>query len=626
MCGISFLYDKADSHSAQRRMSGSLAAIQNRGPDEQSSWMDGATTIGHARLSIIDLEHSRQPMASPDGRYVLAYNGEIYNYQMLRAEMSERWDFRTRGDTELLLAGLITEGEAYLRKLEGMWAFVLWDRHDKRLLASRDRLGKKPFFYTAREGFFAACSELPGLRYLDDQAWHEDLKTTADYFNYGYALPGYTIYREVGELKPASYLVWQADTGSLNIDRFWKPEIRRYQGTYGEAKETLRSLTESAVQKRLVSDVEVGCFLSGGIDSSIVAALAVRGVGNRRLKTFTTAFPQKAFDESPFAGRVASYLGVDHHVGTLTDLKVSDLTELLLQRVGQPFLDSSLLPTALVSETAARHVKVVLSGDGADELFCGYERYKARALVDYYLRLPVLLRKAFRKTLSSMGEPDVHHSRSLLKKAFLFLDIVDRRLKERPYIAPVLYSQKMHEGLFPGLPEGHGSQMLIDCPFPDSEKDVREMMLGDTQVYLPQDILVKVDRATMHHGLEARSPFLDRALVEFALSLPLSWTFSFRQNKKILQDAHADLIPKEVGKRRKQGFGVPIAEWFKGTLGDDFTELLGQQGPVPFNTEAVRSLLADHRAGKRDNSHRLWGFWVYILWKNSVKQGSHLVG
>jgi asparagine synthase (glutamine-hydrolysing) len=288
----------------------------------------------------------------------------------------------------------------------------------------------------------------------------------------------------------------------------------------------------------------------------------------------------------------------------------------LLDRVGQPFQDPSILPTAEVSSLASEHVKVALSGDGSDELFCGYQRYKGRALLNTYLHVPAPIRKLVRGWVSKLPESDVHHSRSMLKKLHLFMDIIDRRQAEDPYISPVFFSNSVFREIFPRL-EKRGHKFTVPWVADISLPDIKEMMFADSFVYLPQDIHTKVDRASMAHSLETRAPFMDTQVVELALSLPLEWGFSWRKNKKILADTFDELLPSEVWRRRKQGFAVPISTWFRGALGDELEGLIkNNSGTIPFEEDKVLSLLNSHRNRNKDFGSRLWLIYVYLLWQN----------
>lgn len=614
MCGISFIYNPLISkEELVRRMNDSLTVLAHRGPDDQGIWYRDGAVLGHRRLSIIDLSASHQPMTDRSGRYVLSYNGEIYNYKVLRRQLQAYWKFKTHGDTEVLLAGLVHDGLSFVEKMEGMWAFVFWDSLKGQLLLSRDRMGKKPLYYRAGNSLFLCASELPALAELDDASWEEDLDATADFFRYGYYLPGTTAYREIMELLPGHSLQWAV--GKETKQRpYWSLSSTHFTGTREQACEELRSILVESVRRRLVADVEVGAFLSGGVDSSLIVSILSKELGVCP-KTFTIGFQEQAYDERRYARQVAELCGTDHYENILQEWDRARLTDLILDNIGQPFADSSLLPTSLVSEVAASHVKVALSGDGGDELFSGYQRYQARAILRWYTRLPRQLRKSIGKVIRLVPEPMAHHSHSLIKKAHLFQDIMERLEDETPYTAPLLYSRKTFNALFPDLAgRGHSPPSLPkECDI----DDITRMMCADALVYLPQDILLKVDRASMASSLEARAPFLDRQVVELAFSLPRSWHRYGMVGKRMLRDSFIDFLPDAIWKRRKQGFGVPIHEWFRGKVGEELARLL-REIASPVDPIVADRFLEQHRSKQRDHGYRLWSIYVYLVWKQQM--------
>lgn len=614
MCGIALLYNPSIVTEQQRQMmQNSLDAMKHRGPDDDGIWQDQDIIIGHRRLSIIDLAASRQPMVDSSNRYILTYNGEIYNYKELRAELEGRWRFRTLGDTEVLLAGIVLHGDKFLKKMEGMWAFAFWDNLEKKLLVCRDRMGKKPLYYQDNQGGFICASELPALACLKNYSWDEDLDSSADYLRHGYYLPGTTAYKNVREVLPGQYMIWSS--GNTCIKRsYWTLSLKNYKGSQEQATIDLEQYIVEAVDKRLVADVEVGAFLSGGVDSSLIVSIMTKKLGVCP-KTFTIGFEEHSYDERRFAQLIADYCATTHYTGLLRDWDRQHLTDLIFKNIGQPFADSSLLPTSLVSGIAASHVKVALSGDGGDELFSGYQRYQARTILRWYTRLPKCLRTGIAKALRVLPEPMSHHSSSFLKKAHLFQDIVDRLESENPYVAPVLYSGKYFNLLFPDLKGlGHSS---INIPEECNIDDITRMMTADAIVYLPQDILLKVDRASMSHSLETRAPYLDRKVVELAFSLPRPWHRSGFEGKKMLHRSFKKLLPEIIWKRRKQGFGVPIYQWFNQDLGNELKELLVNVN-ASINSLMVNNMIEEHRCKQRDHAHRLWSIYIYLLWKEQL--------
>jgi asparagine synthase (glutamine-hydrolysing) len=610
MCGLIFVHDPArESGDLVRSARTAVDGLAHRGPDGHGLATGRGFVLGHRRLSIIDLRSSRQPMEDEQGRYLLGYNGEIYNYRELRSGLEGRWRFRTDGDTEVLLAGLVSEGSSFLELAEGMWAFALWDRAESTLLLARDRMGKKPLYYSC-DGFrFILASELPALLRMLPDAPVEDLDSTADYLRYGYYLPGTTAYVGVKEVLPGHWLRW---TPSLQLETrpYWRLRVGGFQGSREDARSQLRERLTEAVRRRLVADVDVGAFLSGGIDSSLVVALLAQNAP-RPPKTFTIGFSDPAFDERGYARVVARQFGTDHQERVLEGFDQEELTRLVLSHVGQPFGDSSILPSTLVSRLASESVKVAVSGDGGDELFCGYQRYLGRALLRWYLRVPPPLRRAAEAAIRALPEPMAHHSRSLLKKAHLFVDLGARLRAETPYVAPVMYNGEDFAALAPDLVgRGHAPPSI---PEECGADDIWRMMTADALVYLPQDLMVKVDRASMSCSLESRAPFLDRDLVELAFSLPRSFHMRRLRGKRMLREGFGSLLPDVVWNRRKQGFGVPIHRWFREELGADLEARLSEVH-TSIQSEAVRGMLRAHRALRRDHSHRLWQIYAYCRW------------
>ncbi|HEX7325145.1 MAG TPA: asparagine synthase (glutamine-hydrolyzing) [Rhodanobacteraceae bacterium] len=611
MCGIAFLR-ALDLSPAERdaRMRAAVCNLQHRGPDEAACFAGSDFVAGHTRLAIIDLAGGHQPVADPGGRRLLVFNGEIYNYRELRDALRGRWDFRDDSDTEVLLAGLVIEGAAFVERLDGMWAFALHDSVSGETLLARDRFGKKPLYYRHSGRAFACASELPALAMLTpDIAVSEDPAGIADYFRYGYALPGTTCIAGVSEVPPA-HLLWRHADGSLGQHRYWSPSIEPWTGTFDAAAEQVRALlTQSVRRRQLASDVEVGAFLSGGVDSTTVCALAQQS-GFGKLRTFTAGFAEATYDERAPAARAAMELGTDHTAEEIRPEAAATLATELPRRMGQPFGDSSLVPSALVAQVAARHVKVVLTGDGSDEMFGGYARYAGRLLRQRYRRVPAALRSVIERAVLATPEPYAHHSGSLMKRTHLFVRLA--REQPGPYIGPPAIRTETLARLVPGLGAGHA---MTAPPWPDDPDEIRHMLLMDALVYLPQDILQKVDRATMMFSLEARSPFLDKALFEFVLRLPRRWHFDGLHGKRLLRAAMRGRVPDFVWARRKQGFASPVGYWLRNQLGDDLLAMADAGDTGIVDAAGLRALLTEHRARRADHSQPLWLAYAYLRWR-----------
>lgn len=604
MCGVLFAFEfETNPIDLQSRGEAALNLLHRRGPDERNMIRKDGWILGHTRLSILDLNGSRQPMTRTDGLY-LSFNGEIYNYRELRKQLESQWTFTTTGDTEVLLAGLTLQGERFVQKLEGMWAFVFWDAQGETLIASRDPLGKKPLYYRSncRGAYFT--SELAALKRLDPHNWEEDKTASRSIIKYGFTEPGATIYKATSEIKPGHNARWKPGD-AVTQRQYWElPEKRDSQLTFHDACAVLEGKIENAVQKRLIADVEVGAFLSGGIDSSIVALIAQRQTKSK-LRTFTVKFSDKGYDESSFANIVANKINSQHLEIEANPPTLEDLISLTKDSLGQPFGDPSLLPTYSLCNATAKHVKVALSGDGADEVFSGYQRYQARVLLNWYLRLPSKLRDTADKLISQLPDSFAHHSHSLIKKAKEFMRLARTAEYTYQYTAPILCTDLFAE------PEPTRLAETEDIHFTSLE----EMMYRDMLVYLPQDILTKVDRASMYSSLEVRSPFLDIDVIEAAFSLPISLHRSALQGKRLLRTIYRTQLPSSIITRRKQGFANPIYSWFLGDIGDQIL-LMNRSTDSILSTSAIELALALHRAGRKDMSLPLWNVLSYLYWKN----------
>lgn len=614
MCGVAFIYDPAISAlSAVELVKKSLCCMSHRGPDDSGIESLGGAAIGHCRLSIIDVHANKQPMISPDDRYSLSFNGEIYNYKELRRSLHTNWQFKTQGDTEVLLAGLLTQGIEFLRSIEGMFSFVLWNKVDQTLLAARDRFGKKPLYYSHTGGRVSFASEIPALRMLSGTAWTEDSNSTADYLRYGYFMPGHTAFEQVKEVLPSHLLSWSVDKG-FKEKSYWSLRTNAFMGSKSDAYEQCRELLTDSVRKRLVADVEVGAFLSGGVDSSLIVALMSQ-LNAKATKTFSIGFSDKAHDETAFATQISNLYKTSHSSISIDGWDPDRLISIIQNHVGQPFADSSILPTAIVSELASKSVKVALTGDGGDELFSGYSRYKARYLTRWYTRLPKGVRSTTLKLLRNSSDAIPDGSRSTFKSVIRAAEALARIEDETPYVAPLMYSATYFRSLAP-----EHTSLGHDCPSLHQEHgfdEIMAMMQGDLNIYLPQDILLKVDRSSMISSLEARSPFLDTQLVELAFSLPCKWHRSGVNGKEVLRHSFEELLPNNIWNRPKKGFAVPLQNWFLADMGESLLDLLNSADNA-LSKSTIRNMLDEHKSGLHNHGYRLWNIYNYLLCKQSV--------
>lgn len=642
-------------------------AIAHRGPDdsgfyhselEQHEWdghsqvelrRDGAgATLAFRRLSIIDLSTGHQPLSNEDGTIWISFNGEIYNYRELQAELLSRGHrFRTQGDTETIVHLYEEMGPRCVEKLRGMFAIALWDSREKRLFLARDRLGKKPLVYHYDGERIVYASELKAL--LTIPGLKREIEPTAllDYLTWQYVPHPKCMLKGFKKLPPAHFALFHE--GNLTIERYWRPGFEADWGSSAElltstassmaeasaavtfgappsevlagARAQLRATLTDAVRLRMRSDVPLGAFLSGGIDSTIIAGL-MQSESSQPIKTFTIGFPQKSFDEREPARRTAQFLGTDHHE-LLIEPQALEILPKLIWHYDEPFADSSAIPTMYLSEMTRQHVTVALSGDGGDELFAGYDRYHAVAVGERFDRLPAFVRsiltgrfwqrlpastrqksrrRRFKRLLSALGYP---RERRYLK----WISIID---DER---LPGLLSDDLRSTLAQHDPAMFLLSAYQECPRRDF---VTRTTAADVLTYLPCDILNKVDIASMAYSLEVRAPFLDQEVVELAARMPIEWKRHSGKGKQIVRETFADLIPPEIQNLPKMGFGVPLDSWFRNELRPLLEGTLLTQKSLErgwFDRQSVKQLVEDHFADRWDHSYRLWALLVFELWQ-----------
>jgi len=582
--------------------------LAHRGPDGRGVWIDDGIGLAHTRLSILDLSAAgSQPMVTSDGSCVLVFNGEIYNYQDLREELQQEGEtFRSRSDTEVLLMGYRRWGKSVLERLRGMFAFALWDTPKRKLLLARDRLGIKPLFFAHLKPGIVFASEIkamlvhPGIR-------REMNPSAVDaYFELGYIPGPDTVFEGVQALAPGCWLEYAE--GSLTTRRYWIPDFSR-NGLAGSEDELLEQLDQrlnDAVKSHLVADVSVGAFLSGGIDSSLVCAVAQKHVP-KPLRTFTIGF-NGGGDERRYARLVAAHIGADHHEMLATPDILSELPR-LVKHLEQPLFDNSVLPTHLVSQAARQHVKVVLSGDGGDEPFAGYE-WTRRALS--LPRAPGSWQPAgwhwaYRSGAAGLAQ----------RLAYDLTHSADDRYQRRVCVSAALRSWLYHPEFISQSPNSiqDSTQHLLDqAPVPD----MRDRFIhADLCRYLPEDVLFKVDRMSMANSLEVRVPLLDHHLMEWVLRLPFDMRFRAGRGKYLLRKLAVRYLPPEILKPRKQGFTIPIGDWLRGELGNWVEGLF--RSPSFENRRIIRKdaaleLLAMHRTGRYELGHRIWQLVMFEVW------------
>lgn len=595
--------------------------LHHRGPDGRGQFVDSDVVLLHRRLKIIDLsEAAAQPMSNEDGSVQVVFNGEIYNHRTLRAEL-ERYGhrFRSRSDTEAIVHGYEQWGDDVVKKLDGMFAFGIWDRHRRRLLLARDRAGKKPLFYGSSGGIFRFGSTVASLHAsgLEQRVAPDALPM---YLAYGFVPPPRTLHAGVMQLPAASRLCLEAGRPA-RIDTYWQPrfgaEVTREN--FLDASEHVRELVRAAVERRLESDVPLGAFLSGGIDSTIVVGLMTQITGSR-VKTFSIGFSGDArYDETHYA-RIAARAFNTEHVEFTLDPSSFELVESLIRHHDGPFGDSSAIPTSVVAKLTRQRVTVALTGDGGDELFCGYHRFLAAEWAERVPR-PVRLLAA----RSALLLPTAADQRSLASRARRLLlagglPLADRSARWVTFFDPRAI---LREDVAVEL--GHA----VDAPLAwqremfalgQGRSILSRVLEHNFRTYLPWDLLVKADRTSMAHSLETRSPFLDTALIEYAANLPPQFLRRGRETKRILKHAFRNLLPPEIRGRGKMGFSIPLDTWFRGNLRSYLRDhLLSSAALYSYlDRRYIENLLRDHLDGRCDHGQRLWLLLTLEIWLRSL--------
>lgn len=626
MCGIAGIVNHRGDPAAGEIIAAMNAALVHRGPDASGIYLDEQVAFGHRRLSILDLENGTQPFKNEDGSVIAVFNGEIYNFRRLRDELTARGHtFRSATDTEVIVHLYEELGGECVRLLEGMFAFAVYNAKTRRLLLARDRLGQKPLLYFMTNGTLVFASEFSALKCHPKMPTELDVNAVSDYLSFQYIPGPGTIYRNVHKLAPGHQLEFRLNEGTTSIRSYWHLDHSlKLTEPFDEAARTLRGLVEKSVERRLMADVPVGTFLSGGIDSTIITAIAASKRLPEKTNAYTIGFNETKYDERTFAARAASAInqrtgGRIVHMERVVNPGDFTLLEKLCAHCGEPYADASILPTARLSEFAASGVKVALSGDGADEIFCGYERYLALRWASRFSLLPGFLQRPLLKAASGLI-PD-GGERTLSGRLRRFLRVMAATKEQRYFtlldrcgasLKQTLFGEKLRAAA------NRNSAELFDALQWEltSVNQIERLSEIDMHTYLPGDILTKVDIASMMYSLEVRSPFLDREVVEFAARLPLSYKLRGTKRKRILCEAFKDVLPREISGRAKKGFGVPVAAWLRRDWRSAAEQALFDgklcNGEY-FRRETVESLWKEHLSGKRDYSYLLWNLLIFSL-------------
>ncbi len=613
MCGICGIYYFNNQRNVnENTLRSMMDTLLHRGPDDEGFFCAGPIGIGARRLSIIDKAGGSQPIFSEAGQVCLVCNGEIYNHQDLRSNLAQRHRFRSNGDIETILHLYEDDGRACVDQLRGMFAFALWDSHEQLLTLAVDRFGEKPLYYAQDAEKIVFASEIKSLLRFPGMSLDLDYQALDEYFANGFISAPRSVFSTIRRLLPA-HTVTISRSGTSTFEHYWEPRFAPYdhwdRRSMDDCIAEIRGLLNEAVRLQMKCDVPLGAFLSGGVDSSSVVALMTQ-FSVTPVRTFSIGFSEKGYDESPFAHTAATYFGSDHH----TEIIGSDQVELLYRLIhhfDEPFADSSMIPTYLVSQLARQEVSVVLSGDGGDEVFAGYHQHLY----------------GYRQSILQALIPTQFHTH-----AAKFASILPSTIKGIPYLAslndPV--ENWLTSGFFSAqqryrLYSSDTRALLVGYEAEQIKRDIfrqvqhldglSQLQYHDLIQYLPNDILVKVDRASMLASLEVRSPFLDHKIIEFVARLPIHYRMNLVSGKRLLKKALAPLLPPFVHHRRKQGFSIPQSEWLRGTMNTFLRETLAHPHlPGLFSQSYIQQLIQEHSQNRVDHKDRLWALLCFELW------------
>lgn len=620
MCGIVGIV-RSDSRPVDEVLLARMcAAITHRGPDDDGFYVNGSVGLGMRRLSIIDVAGGQQPIHNRDNSSWIVFNGEIYNYRELREKLEKLGHtFYTNSDTEAIVHAYDRYGADCPKHLRGMFSFAIWDERKQELFLARDRVGKKPLLYAQLGNQLVFASEFSALLLHPEISRDVDNEALHYYLSFMCVPAPLTAYRAIKKLEPGHSLRWRK--GEITIDQYWQPDFStKIEISEQEAEEQAIAILRDAVEVRLMSEVPLGAFLSGGIDSSAVVAL-MSETSSEPVKTFSIGFEEQDFSELHHARRVAEQIGADHHEFIVRP-DALEVLPILVEHYGEPFADSSAIPTYYVARETRRHVTVALNGDGGDESFAGYERYAAMRLAEKYRRVPAVVRESVvRQAIGLLPSSETRRSRVKDVKRFLHAASLPKLERYLQWVS-VFDNEAKHDLYSEDFRHQTESSFPADVLGPwfgqsNGTGVVDAALLTDIKTYLPNDLLVKVDIASMAVSLEARSPFLDHHVIEFAARLPEKLKLRGLTTKYLLKRMLKNILPAENLNRRKMGFGVPIGTWFRGRLEPFLRETVLSPkalGRGLFKPAAVKQLVELHVRGERDYSHQLWTLLMLELW------------
>lgn len=622
MCGIAGWYRRRGEPVSEQVIKAQCDAIRHRGPDDSGRFVDGDFGFGMQRLSIVDIEGGHQPMHCANRRLAIVFNGEIYNHLEVRAEIGGKYCFKSHCDTETVLAAFAVWGNSAWARLEGMFAAAIWDQDTRTLTLARDPLGIKPLYISEQNGGLAFGSELKALKPVPAYVFSIDELAVDDYFTFGHVRRPRSIYREVRTVDPGSYLT-VGPSGSSTSKRYWKPQYRQAAPkTDQEWVDEMRSMTQRTTARHMMADVPVAAFLSGGIDSSTILAAAVQA--NRApVQAFTIGHPGHKIDESDAAALIARHLGCEHVVMPLSDEAAMHAIPEIAWHFDEPFADMAAIPTWFVSKLAGQSVKVVLCGEGGDELFCGYKRHRNAQQIARHRTLAAAIRPLARFVggLPATPSQKLNRLRQHIGRFAEFASAADGY--QQFFLATQMASSTVLDRIAsPELKQLHREPADLEREYfgglqSGAQSALEDFVYADLTVNLPSDMLTRLDRASMAHSVEARVPFLSHKMVEWAFSMPTRLKLRGGIGKFVLRQAAQGLLPEEILGRPKQGFQIPMASWLRGRFGDFARGVWHDSGAGSagyLNGTEVERLFTEHRSGAADHSRFLYAVLIFALW------------
>jgi len=630
MCGICGIFHYGSGQAVDRWLLEKMCnVITHRGPDEQGIFVDNNIGLGNRRLSIIDLENGTQPIANEDNTIFVILNGEIYNFPELRLKLAAKGHkFRTRTDTETIVHLYEEKGIECLLDLNGMFAVAIWDARSHELFLARDRIGIKPLHYSIQDGSLYFGSEIKSILQNRKINTKVDESALAEYLSWLYIPAPRTIYEKVKKLLPGRYL--HAKDGSVQIHRYWSFEMSPQNGkSEKQLCDELEYKFDSAIARQMISDVPLGAFLSGGIDSSMVVSSMAK-TNSETIKTFTVGFDHKGCDERLYARRVAEWLASEHHELAINPKALNNLPELLWY-YDEPFADEAALPTYYLSQSARQTVRVALSGEGADELFAGYRVYQTERLQRWYANLPKQIRNVILSGLARISDLNWSDKmQDLFSWLHNGLRLTDMVAEERYLSKLAIFAADFQQTLLQKKPDVEPYESLVTLFNGSSYTDFLEKLLSAGMNFnLPNKMLTKIDRASMAASLEVRVPFLDNEIVDFAATLPLNMKFRGLTTKHIVKKVLARRLPQNLYRRPKHGLDVPFKQWFREDLIQAARhylrkDLLNKQGI--FNADVVEKILKSHELGYNNNARQIYGLTVFQIWYNTIYNRDAVIG